>query len=278
MTSLFENKQILVNSLSGGKTSSYMAKYYPSDFNVFSLVRIEAQYCKPKDESIVKYVSDKIGMDFIATAESDKTLYVMRDLEQLIGSEIIWVTAETFDNLLKKKKALPNMMQRFCTTELKMFPIGEWWYRNINEKVAMQVGFRYDEKERADRFRTDIKIRIGKHANGNNKWQEFNWREGKFPLIEDKVNHFQVSEWAKTTGILFPEDSNCVGCFWKPLQQLRKNWEDEPQKMRWFAEMEQLIKRKWKKEMSYDNVKKIGLQQDFFFGTGSGCQAGFCTD
>jgi hypothetical protein len=278
MTSLFENKQILVNSLSGGKTSSYMANYYPAYFNIFSLVRIEAEYCKPKDESIVKYVSDKIGMDFIATAESDKTLYVMRDLEQLIGKEIIWVTGETFDNLLQKKKALPNMMQRFCTTELKMFPIGEWWHRNINERVAMQVGFRYDEKERADRFRTDIKIRIGKHANGNNKWQDFNWREGKFPLIEDKINHFQVSEWAKSTGILFPEDSNCVGCFWKPLQQLRKNFDDEPLKMRWFAEMEQKIKRKWKKEMSYDNVKKIGLQQDFFFGTGSGCQAGFCTD
>lgn len=32
------------------------------------------------------------------------------------------------------------------------------------------------------------------------------------------------------------------------------------------------------KRKTYDSVKKIGLQQDFFFGTGSGCQAGFCTD
>jgi hypothetical protein len=48
--------------------------------------------------------------------------------------------------------------------------------------------------------------------------------------------------------------------------------------MRWFAEMERKMKRTFKKEMSYDNIKKIGLQQDFFFGTGSGCQAGFCTD
>jgi hypothetical protein len=48
--------------------------------------------------------------------------------------------------------------------------------------------------------------------------------------------------------------------------------------MRWFAEMEKEMKRQWKKEMSYSSAKKIGLQQDFFFGTGSGCQAGFCTD
>jgi len=274
----------LVNSLSGGKTSSYMATHYPADYNVFALVRIEAEYCKPKDKSIVKYASDKIGMDFIATAESDKTLYVMRDLEQLIGKEITWVTGDTFDELIKKRKALPNMMQRFCTTEMKMFPIAEWWHKNIGEKIVMQVGFRYDEKERAERFRTEIKIKVGKHDNGNNKWQEFNWRIGQFPLIENKVTHFKVAEWANQTSLIFPPDSNCVGCFWKPLQQLRKNWEDEPLKMRWFAEIEKanLSNRKkvqlWKKEASMENIKKIGLQQDFFFGTGSGCQAGFCTD
>ena len=80
------------------------------------------------------------------------------------------------------------------------------------------------------------------------------------------------------SGIIFPPDSNCVGCFWKPYQQLRKNWDDEPLKMRWFSELEQKMKRKFKKEMNYEQVKTIGLQQDFFFGTGSGCQAGFCTD
>ena len=273
-----------INSLSGGKTSSYMAVHYPTDYNVFALVRIEADYCKPKDKSIVKYVSDKIGMEFIATAESDKTLYVMRDLEQLMGKEIIWVTDIIFESLIKKRKALPNMMQRFCTTEMKMMPIADWWFKNINEKILMQVGFRYDEKERAERLRTDIKIKVGKHNNGNNKWQDFNWRIGKFPLIEDKINHFDVAQWANKTDLIFPQDSNCVGCFWKPIQQLRKNWQDEPLKMQWFSEMEKsnFSKRtkvqKWKKEATYSQIKKIGLQQDFNFGTGSGCQAGFCTD
>jgi hypothetical protein len=273
-----------INSLSGGKTSSYMAKHYPADYNLFALVRIEDRRCTPKDKSIVKYVSDKIGMEFIATAESDLTLYVMRDLEQMIGSEIIWVTDVSFDELVKKRKALPNMMQRFCTTEMKMMPIADWWFKNINEKVQMQVGFRYDEKERADRFRTDIKIKVGKHSNGNNKWQEFNWRVGKFPLIENKVTHLQVAQWANSTDLIFPPDSNCVGCFWKPLQQLRKNWDNEPLKMQWFADIENanFSKRtkvqRWKNEANYQQIKTIGLQQDFNFGTGSGCQAGFCTD
>lgn len=274
---LLKKNMIYINSLSGGKTSSYMAVHHIANANIFALVRIEAKYCKPKDESIVKYVSDKIGMEFIATAESDKTLYVMRDLEQLLGKEIIWTTGDTFEQVCFKRKALPNLMMRFCTTEMKMKPIFEYCYKEFG-MVKMNIGFRYDEKERANSQNTKFKTIVGQSANGRNKWAEIEWRELDYPLIRAKRTHYEIAQWAKSTSLVFPPDSNCVGCFWKDAQQLRKNFDDEPLKMRWFAEMEVKLKRKWKKEMSYEKIKNIGLQQDFFFGTGSGCQAGFCTD
>lgn len=267
-----------VNSLSGGKTSSYMAIHYPTDVNVFSLVRIESEYCKPKDKSIIKYVSDKLKIDFVATAESDKTLYVIRDLEQLLGKNINLVTGESFESVIQKKKALPNMMWRFCTTEMKIKPIFDFCQKELKEVVKMQIGFRYDEKERANNENNKFKTIVGQSVNGRNKWGEVYWRELKYPLIENLVTHPKVSDWAKKSGLIFPEDSNCVGCFWKPIQQLRKNWQDEPLKMRWFSEMETKMKRKFKKEMTFEKIKKIGIQSDFYFGTGSGCQAGFCTD
>lgn len=267
-----------VNSLSGGKTSSYMAMHYPADYNIFSLVSINAEYCRPKDQSLVRFISDKLGIDFIATAESDKTLYVIRDLEQLIGREIIWVTGDSFEQVIEKKKALPNMMWRFCTTEMKMKPIFDYCQKEIDPVVKMRVGFRYDEKERANNQNTYFKTIIGKTTDGRNRWGEVYWREMEYPLIDNKVTHYPIYQWANKSGLTFPEDSNCVGCFWKPFQQLRKNWDDEPNKMQWFAEMENNTKRQFKKEMSLSSVKKIGLQADFNFGTGSGCQAGFCTD
>lgn len=150
-----------INSLSGGKTSSYLAVHYPADYEIFALVQIEDVNCKPKDQSLVKYASEKLSKEFIATAESDLTLYAMRDLEQLIGKEIIWVAGKTFDALNKKKKVIPNQQWRFCTTEMKMRPIFDWWYKNIGEKVKMGVGFRYDEKERAERFSTSFKGIVG---------------------------------------------------------------------------------------------------------------------
>lgn len=271
---------ITVNSLSGGKTSSYMSFYYPADYNIFALVEIEADYCKPKDIGLIKKVSDKLGKDFIATAESDATLKVILDLEQIIGKEIIWVSGNTFEEVIRKRKALPNQMWRFCTTEMKMKPIFEYCQNNIKEVVDMRIGFRYDELERKEKAKnnTHFKTIVGKYDNGRNKWKEVYWRELSFPLIDNKVNHFDVYEWSKFIGITFPEDSNCVGCFHKPLQQLRKNWDDEPNKMKWFSEMEKMMNRKFKKEMSYEKAKKLALQLDFIFGTGAGCSSGFCTD
>jgi hypothetical protein len=266
-----------ITSISGGKTSAYLAKHHQTDENIFALVRIEDIRCTPKDKDIVKYVSDKIGMDFIATAESDKTLYVVRDLEQMIGKEIIWTTGDTFEQVCLKKKALPNLMMRFCTTEMKMKPIFEYCQKHFG-MVKMNIGFRYDEKERANSDNTKFKTIVGKSENGRNKWAEIEWRECFYPLIIAKRTHYEIYQWALSTGLDFPPDSNCVGCFWKNPQQLRKNFNDEPLKMQWFVDMEAKLKRKWKKEMSYEKIKTIGLQQDFYFGTGSGCQAGFCTD
>lgn len=265
-----------IHSLSGGKTSSYMAVHYPADYNIFSLVTIDDINCQPKDKELVKKVSDKIGKDFIATAEDDSTLIAMFDLEQLLGKEIIWVTGKSFDQTIGKQ-FLPNKLIRYCTTEMKIRPIWDWWYKNIGEKIKMGIGYRYDEKERADRFTTTFKGITGKRKT-RNKWEEIEWREGWFPLIDNKIGHYTVYQWAQKSGINFPADSNCIGCFWKPVQQLRKNYDDNREKFEWFARTERNGKGTWKDNITYDQIKKVGLQQDFFFGTGSGCEAGFCTD
>ncbi len=267
----------IINSLSGGKTSSYMACHYPADYNVFALITIDDFNCKPKDQALINYIESKINKEFIATAEDDKTLYAVMNLEQKIGTNIIWLNDLSFDKLIAKRKRLPNKIWRFCTIDMKLIPIYNWWKENIKEKIIMQVGYRYDEMERSYRFSNKMKDIIGKSKTGNsNKWGEIEWREGKFPLIEDRILHHKIIDWANNSGIIFPNDSNCVGCFWKPKQQLRKNWDDNEQKMQWFSNQE--INKKWKLETTYEKIKQYPLQSDFDFGTGSGCQAGFCTD
>jgi 3'-phosphoadenosine 5'-phosphosulfate sulfotransferase (PAPS reductase)/FAD synthetase len=267
-----------VNSISGGKTSSYLAKHYPADYNVFALVRIEDKTCTPKDKMLTQLVSDKIGMEFIATAESDLTLKVVLDLEQLIGTEIKWLTGKTFEQIIKdKSNYLPNQMTRFCTTEMKIRPIANFCRDEIKEIVSMRLGIRYDENHRVDYSNTDFKFHNGYSKNGRNKWKTEKYRELDYYLVDNQIEHYRIYLWSLSTNIEFPPDSNCVGCFHKPVQQLRKNWDDENLKMQWFANQE-IGRKKFKKEMKYETIKKIGLQTDFFFGTGSGCNSGGCTD
>lgn len=267
-----------VNSVSGGKTSSYLSKHYPADYNLFSLVRIEDERCTPKDKKLVQLVSDKIGMKFIATAESDKTLKVVLDLEQLIGSEIKWLTGKTFEQVIKDAGGyLPNQMTRFCTTKMKLEPIANFCRNEIKEMVLTRLGIRYDEEHRVNYENTDFKFHNGFSKNGRNKWIIEKYRELEYPLVNDKIDHYQIYLWSLSTNLDFPTDSNCVGCFHKPVQQLRKNFDVEPLKMQWFKEQE-IGRKKWKKEMKYSEIEKIGLQQDFIFGTGSGCNSGGCTD
>ena len=55
---------ITVNSISGGKTSAYLAKFFPADIDVFSLVRVEDESCiwmSGKDEKTRQLISDRIG-------------------------------------------------------------------------------------------------------------------------------------------------------------------------------------------------------------------------
>ena len=46
-----------ITSISGGKTSAYLAKHYPTDYNIFALVRIEDSRCTPKDKTLVQKIS-----------------------------------------------------------------------------------------------------------------------------------------------------------------------------------------------------------------------------
>ena len=143
-----------VTSISGGKTSAYLAANYPTDHYVFALVRTSDKDCMYPDKKLRQVVSDKIGKEFIGTLEDDLIVHTILDLEQHLGVGINWVSGVTFEESIKKKSDyLPNVMTRYCTTELKMRPIFHWWYNTFNgNPIIMNMGYRVTEKTRADRM------------------------------------------------------------------------------------------------------------------------------
>jgi len=303
-----------VNSVSGGKSSGYLAVHYPADYDVFALVCLDD--CRVKDEGLLRYAQEKLSGFYdefgpvIGTAESDETLAAMRDLEQYIGREITWVRGPSFDRLLSgewtawgggSKTRLPSWARRYCTAEMKLVPIFLWWWRNFGEAVEMRIGFRSEEFGRMMRYmhRSPWEFRFptscSLRGRRQMRWESFRWRQISFPLIEHGVDQRRVADYWAGAGwvkgdlfqerrrVVFPSVSNCVGCFHKSVELLAHMAEVEPEKMGWFAAQEEKGMGRWKdKEITYQQIieARAALWKEVpaeIMADGETCAGGECT-
>jgi hypothetical protein len=277
-----------LNSLSGGKTSSYIAANYAADYDVFALVRTDDKNCLFPDKKLRQEVSDRIGKEFIGTLEDDTIIYTMLDLEQYIGRKITWVTGRTFDEITtrKDKVYLPNKVQRFCTVEMKIEPMFYWWAEHIGEPTETRIGFRANETRRAnnmlERCNEDglsiFKATFEKHPDGRNKWVDVPYQKPSFPLITDNIRKDQIEEYWKDKPVRFAWMNNCVGCFHKTPLLLRKMFDKHANKLEWFAkrERESINGASWRSDVLYDDVKKWNTQFELFDDDFNECDSGYC--
>ena len=283
------------NSLSGGKTSSYIAANYPADYNVFALVRTLDKNCIFPDKKIRQIVSDKIGTEFIGTLEMDTIIYTMLDLEQFIGRKIDWVTGLTFDETIERGKdnkiQLPTPMRRFCTVEMKIEPMFKFWRENINEIVETRIGFRANETKRANKMIERCKATngimtfktiIGKSKTGNrNRWADIPYQIPSFPLINDNIYKDKIEMYWKNKLVRFAYMNNCVGCMHRNPLLLKHIDSKEPNKMQWFIDKENLAMKsyknnQWKQGITYQSIRNTLTQTRLFDDDFNECDSGYC--
>jgi len=276
-----------VNTVSGGKTSAYIAANYPADYNVFSLVRIEHKQSKFPDKKIRQEVEDRIQAPFIATAEDDIIIYTILDLEQYIGKKISWVTGETFDKVLDSAGTLPDPLRRYCTTQMKLEPIFNWWRKEINIPCEFRLGFRANETKRAKRTTKktnargflEMKAIVGKRKT-RNKWGMIEWQKPAYPLIQDNIHKDKINKFWNNKAVRFAWINNCVGCFHKNPLLIRHMWNRHENKLNWFASKERIKHQKdvWYKDknLSFNDIKKWNKQLELFDYDFSECDSGLC--
>ncbi len=276
-----------VNSVSGGKTSSYLAKHYPADINIFSLVRIEDKdnlWMKGKDEKTRQLISDKLGVEFIGTAEMDDIIYTMLDLEQFIGSEIKWVSGETFEEVIKNAgNYLPNKMARFCTVKMKLEPIFNYLKENTEMPVEMRIGFRPNEISRAETVlkRADengiehFETIIGKRKT-QNKWGLVPYRKVTFPLIQDNITKDVIYNYWDDKSVRFAYRNNCVGCVNRQPLMISHMASKDIDKVKWFEKQEIKTGNQFLADVSFSKILKFGTQNTFFDDDFNECDSGDC--
>ena len=275
-----------MTSISGGKTSAYLAANYETDFYIFALVRTDDKNCIFKDRKLAQRVEDRIQKPFIGTLEDDIIINTIFDLEQYIQKPIIWVSGDTFDNLIKKKgDYLPNIMTRYCTTNLKIDPIFKYWQKNINKPVIMNIGYRATELKRAQVMNeklnknglSEYKTPVKKDKNGRNVWRSIEWRKPNFPLINDFIERQDIEKYWRNKPVRFAALNNCIGCFHRSAALLKKMSELHPKKFEWFLNQEKRTGNKFKKNLSYEKVNNSNFTLSIPFDyDGEGCESGFC--
>lgn len=282
------------NSISGGKTSAYLEVNYPSDYRAFALIRTNDKNCQYKDSKIRQMVSDKIGIEFIGTLEDDMIINTIFDLEQFTGREIKWVTGEAFEDLIMMGSGipnLPNVMKRYCTSELKAKPLFKYWKSLNIEPWEIRFGFRANEQNRAKSTlqRTNknglLEIKTIIDSSGKrNKWGIIEYQKPSFPLINDNIYKDNIEEFWSDKPVRFAWLNNCVGCFHNNPLLLRKKFDKYPEKMEWFINQEKMAmvmkSNRWRagKEdgLTYEQIKNWKPQFELFEDDFNECDSGYC--
>jgi hypothetical protein len=279
------------NSISGGKTSAYLEVHYPSDYRAFALVRTNDKRCLLTDSKLRQMVSDKLGLEFIGTLEDDIIINTIFDLEQFTGREIKWVTGKTFDEVIERKSGIPNLpqpMRRFCTLEMKVEPLFQYWKSLNIAPWECRFGFRANEMRRA--INTNDKLNkngflthkgiVGKLNNGRNKWQNFEYQKPSYPLIKDGIFKDAIEEFWRGKPVRFAWMNNCVGCMHKEPILLKKMMLLHPNKLKWFTDQENKAKimkgNTWRRDVTYEQIAHWNPQYELFHDDFNECDSGYC--
>ena len=254
----------MVISFSGGRTSAYL------------LHRVLQANNGLPDEAIVCFAN--------TGKEDESTLQFVKDCQDNWGIPIRWleyrnneqgweqVTFETasrngepFEQLIEKKKYLPNPVARFCTAELKVLVIKKYMKSIGIDEFEQMLGIRKDEERRVAKLREN----------------------NLTPLVDVGISQHHVQDfWSKQSfdlGLNFRNGitplGNCDLCFLKGPNQVLSIIRSQPEKAIWWANQEQKIGGTFRSDRpNYSEMHKFANNQTDMFSTNDESIACFCGD
>ena len=151
-----------VNSLSGGKTSSYIAANYHADYDVFALVRTDDKNCMFPDKKLSQEVEDRIQAPFVGTLEDDVIISkdFIKNIEELFADltildniDMLCTCDFVYDGDDKLKLKSFRDYNKILVSKSSYF---------INKNMAKEL---YDY---LDNYKYDMKTTITKFIDNNN--------------------------------------------------------------------------------------------------------------
>lgn len=241
-------------AFSGGRTSAYM------------LHRIlEANGDLPEDRVVVTFQNTGREMpetlDFVAKVGRRWGVMIVwleyryeKPLFEVVGYQGASRDGEPFDALIRKRQALPNIMQAFCSAELKTKTARRYCLSLGWRRWTSAVGFRADEEHRKPFDDKRAAPWLPLREAGVTKWDVVRfWKRQPFDLNLPLVR-------GKTV------DGNCDGCFKKSEAHQAHVARDMPERHAWWEGHEAATGRQFSKRYSRAEMRRmVERQSDFIF-------------
>jgi len=217
-------------AFSGGRTSAYMLhQILEANGDLPDRVVVSFQNTgreMPETLDFVQECSDRWGVRVVWLEYRPK-----KPLFEVVSHNSASRKGEPFDALIGRKKALPNIAQKFCTQELKVLTARRYLFRHLGWKSWVNArGIRADEDHRATESK-DKRIT--------------NWH----PLVCAKVKKEHVASfWARQPfGLRLPSVGrnnpfgNCDGCFLKSEESKTLLARYYPERFSWWEANERAM-------------------------------------
>jgi 3'-phosphoadenosine 5'-phosphosulfate sulfotransferase (PAPS reductase)/FAD synthetase len=280
MTDPFKVTEPTVISFSGGRTSAYMLwRILQSNGGLPDEAKVVFANTGKEEEATLKFVKDcqdnwNVPITWLEFRK-DKPLY------EEVSFETASRNGEPFEQLIEKRKYLPNPVSRFCTVELKVRTMHRYLKANGWKEWVSMLGIRADEPRRL--------AKIGNQDYG--KHEEKCAPLGRAGITAEDVGKF----WAENTFDLgLPNfngktfHGNCDLCFLKGYPQTLSLIQEKPERAVWWAKMEAQTRstgefkgdgaRFRKDRPSYADMMNFAKTQGDMFGSSEESIACFCGD
>lgn len=136
----------------------------------------------------------------------------MKNIELILGREIVPLPTHSMDDLIQIQKALPNWRMRWCTRMIKIKPF-EQFIRSVRPCIVY-VGIRADES-------------------GDREGVDYDRIEGvtrRFPMDEWGWDLQSVLNYLECRGVKIPERTDCDACFFQTLYEWWLFWQRYPER------------------------------------------------
>jgi 3'-phosphoadenosine 5'-phosphosulfate sulfotransferase (PAPS reductase)/FAD synthetase len=222
-----QEKETLIVSFSGGKTSAFMCYWLITNYgDKYNLVFCFANTGREHEETLifVKKCDEYFKLNLVWVEAVINPKKGIGPRQNIVDFDTACRDGKVFESFIAKE-GIPNTSRQHCTDRLKTQVIRSWMRENGTIKAKTAIGMRGDEPKRCDPNSDAVK-------RFNLVYPLAHW--GWFD--KQDVNTFWES---MPFNLELPEHyGTCVTCFKKSDPKLHRNYHEHPEWFEWHKEME----------------------------------------